>query len=249
MNPFLLAGTSFLASTVEAVEAVTIVLAVGYTHGWRSALSGSMWALLALALICGLGGPALIAFVPLKTLELVIGLLLVLFGMTWLRKALWRYSGRKALHDEDAIYQREVAMLKEAHERRVGFATAFNAVLLEGLEIAVIVITFAAATTNGLLWSAVGAVSAVLMVTGAGIALRKPFSRVPENTLKFVVGIMLASLGTYWAGEGLGIVWIFQDASILAIVLLYILLSFLLVRALRPAPGPSSGSGPSTSSG
>lgn len=237
MNPFLLAGTSFLASTVEAVEAVTIVLAVGYTHGWRPALTGAAWALATLAVICGLGGPALIHFVPLKTLELVIGLLLVLFGITWLRKAIWRYSGRKALHDEEAIYEREVALLRAAHERRVGFATSYNAVLLEGLEIAVIVITFAAAAINGLLWSAVGAVAAILLVTGAGIALRRPFSRVPENTLKFVVGIMLASLGTYWAGEGLGILWVFQDASVLAIIALYVLSSFLLVTLLRRVHG------------
>ena len=233
MNPFLLAGTSFLASTVEAVEAVTIVLAVGYTHGWKPALVGSAWALVVLAVICGIGGPALIHFVPLRTLELIIGLLLVLFGITWLRKAIWRYSGRKALHDEDAIYAREVALLREAHERRVGFATAFNAVLLEGLEIAVIVITFAAATVDGLLWSSIGAAAATLIVIGAGVALRKPFSRVPENTLKFVVGIMLSSLGTYWAGEGLGILWVFQDATILAIIALYVLSSFLLVTLLR----------------
>jgi len=233
VHPLLLAGTSFLASTVEAVEAVTIVLAVGYTHSWRSALAGTAWALLALAVICGIGGPALVHFVPLGTLQLVIGLLLVLFGFTWLRKAIWRYSGRKALHDEDAIYAREVAALREAHEHRVGFATAFNAVLLEGLEIAVIVITFAASAAGGLLWSSIGAIAAVLIVVAAGIALRKPFSRVPENTLKFVVGIMLCSLGTYWGGEGLGVIWVFQDGTLLAIIATYLLVSFLLVQLLR----------------
>lgn len=233
MHPLLLAGTSFLASTVEAVEAVTIVLAVGYTHSWRSALAGTAWALLALAVICGIGGPALVHFVPLATLQLVIGLFLVLFGFTWLRKAIWRYSGRKALHDEDAIYAREVATLRAAHEHRVGFATAFNAVLLEGLEIAVIVITFAATAVDGLLWSSIGAIAAVLIVVAAGIALRKPFSRVPENTLKFVVGIMLCSLGTYWGGEGLGVIWVFQDVTLLAIIGIYLLVSFLLVQLLR----------------
>jgi len=122
VHPLLLAGTTFLASTVEAVEAITIVLAVGYTHSWRAALAGTAWALLTLAVICGIGGPALVHFVPLTTLQLVIGLFLVLFGMTWLRKAIWRYSGRKALHDEDAIYEREVAALRARHEARVGFA-------------------------------------------------------------------------------------------------------------------------------
>jgi uncharacterized membrane protein len=233
VHPLLLAGTTFLASTVEAVEAITIVLAVGYTHNWRSALAGTAWALLALAVICGIGGPALVHFVPLETLKLVIGLFLVLFGMTWLRKAIWRYSGRKALHDEDAIYEREVAALRARHEARVGFATAFNAVLLEGLEIAVIVITFAAASLDGLLWSSIGAVAAVILVVAAGVALRKPFSRVPENTLKFVVGIMLVSLGTFWSGEGLGVIWVFQDGTILAIIATYVLASFLMVTFFR----------------
>ncbi|MDP9111087.1 MAG: hypothetical protein M3M96_05605, partial [Candidatus Eremiobacteraeota bacterium] len=201
MNPWLLAGTSFVASTVEAVEAVTIALAVGYTQGWRPALLGSAWACAALAAIVLVLGPALIAFVPLATLQLVIGLFLVLFGFTWLRKAIWRYSGRKALHDEDAIFAREIAALKAAHERRIGFVTAFNAVLLEGLEIAIIVITFAASAAGGLLWASLGAGAAALLVIAAGAALRKPFSRVPENTMKFVVGIMLVSLGTFWGGE------------------------------------------------
>jgi uncharacterized membrane protein len=233
VHPLLLAGTTFLASTVEAVEAITIVLAVGYTHSWRAALAGTAWALLTLAVICGIGGPALVHFVPLTTLQLVIGLFLVLFGMTWLRKAIWRYSGRKALHDEDAIYEREVAALRARHEARVGFATAFNAVLLEGVEIAVIVITFAAASIDGLLWSSLGALAAVVMVVAAGVALRKPFSQVPENTLKFVVGIMLVSLGTFWAGEGLRVIWVFQDATLLAIIATYVLVSFLMVTLLR----------------
>ncbi|GAC1356274.1 MAG: hypothetical protein NVSMB31_16900 [Vulcanimicrobiaceae bacterium] len=229
MHPLFLAGTSFIASLVEAVEAVTIVLAVGYTQGWRAALSGSAWALATLTAIIVILGPALIHFVPLATLQLVIGLFLILFGFTWLRKAIWRYSGRKALHDETAIYAREVAELKAAHEKRIGFATAYNAVLLEGFEIVIIVVTFAAATPNGFLWASIGAVAAALLVIAAGIVLRKPFSQVPENTMKFVVGVMLCSLGTYWGAEGLGVVWAFKDLTILGLIGVYILSSLALI--------------------
>ncbi|GAC1497635.1 MAG: hypothetical protein NVS1B14_00090 [Vulcanimicrobiaceae bacterium] len=234
MSPIVLAGTSFVASSVEAVEAVTIVLAVGYTQGWKPALAGTLWACVALAAIVLIFGPALIHFVPLWLLQLGIGLFLVLFGFTWLRKAIWRYAGRKALHDEEAIFEREVALLRAAHERRVGFATAFNAVLLEGLEIAVIVVTFAATTVGGLLWASAGAGAAAAVVVGVGIALRKPFSRVPENTLKFIVGIMLVSLGTFWGGEGLGIAWPLGDGALFTLVALYVLTAALLVRRLRP---------------
>lgn len=237
MNNWLLAGTTFLASVVEAVEAVTIVLAVGYTQSWRSALSGSAWAAATLAAIVIIFGPALVRFVPLAELQLVVGLFLVLFGFTWTRKALWRYSGRKALHDETAIFEREVAHLRQvalqAKAEKVGFATSYNAVLLEGLEVAVIVITFGAAHRNGILWSATGALAACAMVGVAGFFLRKPFSTVPENTLKFVVGIMLLSFGTYWSGEGLGIPWWYGDVTLAYIIGVYLIASFLLVRVLR----------------
>lgn len=236
MHPLVLAATSFVASSVEAVEAVTIVLAVGYTQGWRPALAGAAWASLALLAIVGIFGPALLHYIPLSLLQLVIGLFLVLFGFTWLRKAIWRYSGRKALHDETAIYEREVAALRTAHETRVGFVTSFNAVLLEGLEIAVIVITFAAASTGGLIWASAGAAAAAIVVIAAGIVLRKPFSRVPENTMKFVVGVMLVSLGTYWGGEGLGIEWAWRDATLPLIVVLYVTASGLLVAMMRRRP-------------
>lgn len=237
MNNWLLAGTTFLASVVEAVEAVTIVLAVGYTQSWRSALSGSAWAAATLAAIVIIFGPALVRFVPLAALQLVVGLFLVLFGFTWTRKALWRYSGRKALHDETAIFEREVAHLKEialeTKAEKVGFATSYNAVLLEGLEVAVIVITFGSAHANGLLWSATGALAACAIVGLGGFFLRKPFSAVPENTLKFAVGTMLLSFGTYWSGEGLGILWWYGDATLGAIIAVYLLASFILIRVLR----------------
>lgn len=237
MNNWLLAATTFLASAVEAVEAVTIVLAVGYTQSWRSALSGAAWAAATLAVIVIVFGRALVVFVPLHTLQLIVGLFLVLFGCTWTRKAIWRYGGRKDLHDEAAIFEREVAYLKQATRQskgeKVGFATSYNAVLLEGLEVAVIVITFGAARTNGILWSASGALAAFAIVCIAGYLLRKPFSTVPENTLKFVVGIMLLSFGTYWSGEGLGIPWWYGDVTIAYIIGVYLLLSFILVRVLR----------------
>lgn len=233
MHPFVLAGTSFLASAVEAVEAVTIVLAVGYTHGWRAALMGSAWALGTLAAIIIVLGPALLHFVPLSLLQLVIGLFLTLFGFTWLRKAVWRYGGRKALHDEQAIFDRELSELRAARSRRIGLITAFNAVLLEGFEIVVIVVGFAAATVSGLLWAAAGALLAAIVVTIAGVMLRRPLAAVPENTMKFVVGIMLSSLGTYWAGEGLGLHWPMGDAELFLIIFLYCLLCGSLVYGLR----------------
>ncbi|MBV8726619.1 MAG: hypothetical protein JO233_02445 [Candidatus Eremiobacteraeota bacterium] len=238
VHPLLLAGTAFVASAVEAVEAVTIVLAVGYTQGWASALRGAAWACAALAAIIVVTGPALVHFVPLGALQLVIGLFLILFGFTWLRKAIWRACGRKALHDESAIFAREVEALKGAGEERIGFVTSFNGVLVEGLEIAIIVVTLGAAAGGSFAWASIGAAAAALAVIGIAIVLRRPFSRVPENLMKFVVGIMLLSFGTYWAGEGVGIDWPFRDAALLGIIAIYGLLSAALVallRRLRPA--------------
>ncbi len=235
MHPLFLAGTAFVASTVEAVEAVTIVLAVGYTQGWSAALRGAAWACVALAAIIAIAGPALVHFVPLAALQLVIGLFLVLFGFTWLRKAIWRACGRKALHDESAIYERKVKALTDVSQRRLGFATSFNGVFIEGLEIAIIVITLGAAAGGGFTWASIGAAAAALVVIAVAFVLRRPFSRVPENTMKFVVGIMLVSFGTYWTGEGLRIVWPFGDVTLLLIIAIYILASLTLVALLRLA--------------
>ncbi|MGH8163868.1 MAG: hypothetical protein ACREP1_05995, partial [Rhodanobacteraceae bacterium] len=153
MNGWVVAGTTFLASGLEFVEAATIVLAVAYTQGWRTALAGTAWAIAALVATVAIFGPALVTFVPLALLNLAIGLFLVLFGYTWLRKAIWRFAGRKSQHDETQIFDRQVAALTNAAgARRAGFATAFNGVLLEGLEVAVIVITFAAANAGAILW-------------------------------------------------------------------------------------------------
>jgi len=237
VNGWLLASTSFLASAVEAVEALTIVLAVGMTRSWRSALAGTAWALVTLAAIVIIFGPAIVRYVPFAALEIVIGLLLLLFGLAWLRKAILRYSGRKALHDEAAIYAREVRALRGAPvtgtSDRLGFVTAYNAVLLEGLEVAVIVLTFGASSAAALRFAGLGAALAVLVVGGAGVALRRPLRRVPENLLKFIVGIMLTSFGTFWSGEGLGIAWWHGDWSLPLIVAAYVVVAGATIAAAR----------------
>ncbi len=241
MNGWTLAGTSFLASAVEAVEALTIVLAVGVTRSWPIALRGTAFALLVLALIVAVFGP-LLHLVPIDQLKLVVGIVLTLFGLAWLRKAILRYTGRKALKDEEAAFAREVSALRAAEEAQadqIGLVTAFKAVLIEGLEVAIIVVTFGAASTAALGWSAAGAVAAVLLVIALGLALKQPASRVPENAMKFVVGIMLTSFGTFWTGEGLGIAWWGADLSLLLLAAFYLAVSAALVaaaRARRPVP-------------
>jgi uncharacterized membrane protein len=237
VNGWLLASTAALASAVEAVEALTIVLAVGAIRSWRSALTGAWWALVSLAAIVLLFGPALVAYVPFATLKTAIGIFLLLFGLAWLRKAILRYSGRKALHDEAAIYAREVDALRGAAavcgSDRLGFATAYNAVLLEGLEVAVIVLTFGASSAAALRWASLGALLAVIVVAAAGVTLRAPLRRVPENLLKFIVGIMLTSFGTFWSGEGLGLAWWHGDGSLPVIVAAYVAVSGATIAAAR----------------
>lgn len=232
MSPLIAAGTTFIASALEFVEAATIVLAVGYTAGWRVALTATGWALAALIALTGVLGPALLLYVPLRDLQIVIGILLTLFGYTWLRKAIWRYSGRKALRDEGAAYAAEIQELRR-HEQRFAFISAFNAVLIEGLEVAIIVITFSAGRTGTFIWALCGAVIAgTLVAVSAGI-LRRPFSRVPENAMGFIVGVMLVSFGTFWSGEGLGLQWWYGEATLLWIVVLYAVCSLLLITAWK----------------
>jgi Ca2+/H+ antiporter, TMEM165/GDT1 family len=232
MNGWVAAGTTFLASGLEFVEAATIVLAVGYTAGWRTALTAAAWAVAVLVVITGLLGPALVYWVPLNDLKIAIGIFLTLFGYTWLRKAIWRYAGRKALRDEAATFAAEVEDLKH-HEKRYAFATAFNGVLLEGLEVAVIVITFSAARAGTFLWAAAGALAAAAIVAGAAVLLRHPFSRVPENAMGFIVGIMLLSFGTFWSGEGVGVQWWQGEGTLLWIVGFYLACALLLIAAWR----------------
>jgi uncharacterized membrane protein len=232
MSGPLLALTSFLASSVEAVEALTIVLAVGVTCSWRIALSGASWGVVTLVALGAVLGPPLAVFVPFAALKTAIGIFLLLFGLAWLRKAILRYSGRKALHDEAAIYERNVGALRGGSER-IGFATAYNAVLLEGLEVVVIVLTFGASSAAAFRWAGAGAALAVVAVVAAGVALRTPFTRVPENLLKFVVGVMLTSLGSFWCGEGLGIAWWGGDWSLPGIAAAYLVVASATIIAAR----------------
>ena len=223
MNSLALFLTVFVACAVEAVEALTIVLAAGVTREWRSTLQGMAAALAVLAVAVAVIGPAL-TLVPLTGLRLVVGALLAVFGLQWLRKAILRASGYKDLHDEGAIYARQVAAANAAgREARRGvrdwyaFTLSFKGVLLEGLEVVFIAITFGANQQNlGL--AAAGAVAAVLVVAAVGVAVRAPLSRVPENTMKFAVGIMLTSFGVFWGAEGAGASWPGNDAALLAVV-------------------------------
>jgi uncharacterized membrane protein len=226
----------FLACAVEGVEAVTIVLAAGITRGWRSTWAGVSAALGALVMVVAVMGPALTAL-PMGVLRLVVGGLLLTFGLQWLRKAILRASGHKALHDEDAIFAEEVASLRSAGALSAqgvdpyAFTVSFKGVLLEGLEVAFIVVTFGS-NQHDVPLAAVAAALAVLVVVAAAAVARAPLARVPENTLKFAVGVMLTAFGTFWGAEGAGAHWPAGDAAILALVAFYLASSLLLVRAL-----------------
>ncbi|MEO9170451.1 MAG: hypothetical protein ABI282_05190 [Candidatus Baltobacteraceae bacterium] len=238
MTPWILAGTTFLASIVEFVEAATIVLAVGVTQGWRAATGGAIVATAALIVLIAALGPLLSRAATVERIEIVVGPFLVLFGIAWLRKAVWRFSGRKALRDEAALYERQIAELSSNREAHRGFAVAFQGVFVEGLEVAVIVVTFAASTPALIAWSAGGAIVALAVVAVAAFALRAPFARVPENLIKAIVGLMLLSLGTYWTGEGLGITWWLGDSTLFALIACYIAISAALItvsKRARPA--------------
>ncbi|MGI8748096.1 MAG: COG4280 domain-containing protein [Deinococcus sp.] len=218
------------------VEALTIVLAVGLTRGWRSALIGTGAALVALALVIAVFGPVLYR-IPLGTLRLVVGGLLLIFGIQWWRKAILRSSGFKALHDEDATFAEEAesARLQGRNEKAgldwYGFTLTFKSVLLEGLEVAFIVVTFGA-TAQRLDLAVYGAAVALVLVLAAGALLHRPLSQVPENTLKFTVGLLLSTFGTFWAAEGAGAVWPGGDLSILGILAVYALASWMYVGTL-----------------
>jgi uncharacterized membrane protein len=231
----------FLACAVEAVEALTIVMAVGHTRSWPSALSGAAAAAVALAALVAVLGAA-ITSLPLADLRIVIGMLLLLFGLQWLRKAILRAAGLKALHDERDAYEHETAAARVA-ARSVGawdgysFAVALKGVLIEGLEVALIVVTLGANQRRvGL--AAIAAAAAVLVVIAAGIAVRGPLARVPENTMKFAVGVMLCSFGVFWSAEGAGVRWPGGDAILLVIAPAVLAAAIVAVRSLRrAAPG------------
>jgi uncharacterized membrane protein len=229
--------TAFLASGVEAVEALTIVLAVGVVRGWRSPLIGVGVAALVLALIVAALGPAL-GLIPIDTLRLVVGALLLVFGLQWLRKAILRSSGYKELHDEGAAFAAEreqasrVSPTTSTGMDWYSFTVAFKGVLLEGLEVVFIVVTFGSAQ-GSLPLAAAAAVAAVVLVVSVGLAVRVPLERVPENTIKFAVGLLLTSFGIFWGGEGAGVSWPGSDFAILGILAFLALLSFALIRQLR----------------
>ena len=235
-DAFLLLST-FLACAVEMVEALTIVLAAGVARGWRSALAGLGAATVVLAILVAALGPAL-THIPLQALRLVVGALLLVFGLQWLRKAILRASGYKALHDEDAIFSRELAEAKgAAHVERAGidwygFTLSFKGVLLEGLEVVFIVLTFGSAQ-GSIPLAAAGAAAALVLVAGVGLAVRAPLARVPENTLKFAVGVMLTTFGIFWSAEGAGADWPGGDAAILGVLGFVVLMSLVFVRLLR----------------
>lgn len=234
MNPWAVATTGFLASGVEMVEALTIVLAVAYTKGWRPAILGTLAALAVLGAIVALGIPIL-RFIPDTWIKLGVGAFAVWFGWGWLKKAVLRAAGRKELHDEAAIYSREVAALREARDRRAAFATAFNGVFLEGLEVALIVLTLGSAGAVALAWTLGGAAAALVAVVVAGVALRAPLSRVPENLMKYAVGVMLTTFGVFWLGEGTGMAWPGADLALLVLGAAILGASLLTVAILREA--------------
>ena len=242
MSAGFLVLSSFLASAVEFVEALTIVLAAAVARGWRSSLVGAGAAAVVLAAIVAALGPTL-TLVPIDALRLVVGALLLVFGLQWLRKAILRASGLKALHDEDAIFREELEEASRVQsERRAsldwyGFTLSFKGVLLEGLEVAFIVLTFGS-TQGSIPIAAAGAGGALVLVVAVGAAVRAPLARVPENTMKFAVGVMLTTFGIFWSAEGAGAHWPGSDAALPVVLAFVIALSFAFVALLRRAAAP-----------
>jgi uncharacterized membrane protein len=230
----------FAACIVESVEALTIVLAVGLTRGWDATLRGVFAGLAVLVVVVAALGPAL-TVIPINTLRLVVGGLLLVFGLGWLRKAILRASGFKDLHDEAAIYERELRAAQDGQGAAVpwigdsyAFALAFKGVLLEGLEVAFIVLTFGANQHNIPL-AAIGAGAAIVLVVVVGLAVRSPLARVPENTLKFGVGVLLTAFGIFWGVEGAGGSWPGSDASLPVLVGLVLAVAALATTWMRRA--------------
>jgi Ca2+/H+ antiporter, TMEM165/GDT1 family len=235
---------AFLASLVECVEALTVVLAVGSVRGWRSPLAGVAAALAVLAAIVAAVGPALTR-IPLNLVQLVVGAMILLFGLRWLRKAILRAAGLIPLHDEAAAFAKSKAAMRGRAGSGLGwdklaFAAAFNITMLEGTEVIFIVIALGAGGTGLLLPASVGAVAALVAVAALGVALHRPLARVPENTLKFVVGVLLSAFGTFWVGEGAGLAWpgpaaANPDVAIPFLVVAYLAVALWLVPICRTA--------------
>jgi Ca2+/H+ antiporter, TMEM165/GDT1 family len=228
---------AFLASLVEFVEALTVVLAVGTVRGWRAALAGSGGAVAVLLLLVIVLGPAL-ARIPLHYIQLAVGALLLLFGMRWLRKAVLRSAGIIALHDEEAAFAKETAALRQGPRigrgwDAVAIATAFKITMLEGVEVVFIVIAVGAGGVGLLIPASVGAIAALIVVVVLGVLIHKPLSMIPENTLKFAVGVLLTAFGTFWVGEGIGLAWPGQDWSLLGLVAGFLTIALLSVLGCR----------------
>ena len=228
---------AFIASAVEFVEAMTIILAVGVTRGWRAPLYGTIAATITLAIIIAVLGVTIVTVVPELALKAFVGALLLLFGLRWLRKAVLRFAGIVAIHDEEQIYLRQVAELKARGEKhtgfdRVGAIVAYKAVLLEGTEVAFIVIAFGAGGPAALNAAVVGAVAAGVLVIALGLALREPLTLVPENWMKFGVGAILSAFGVFWFAEGLGARWPGDALSIPVILAVFLAASWVSVRML-----------------
>jgi Ca2+/H+ antiporter, TMEM165/GDT1 family len=233
--------SSGLACFVEMVEALTIVLAVASVRGWRTAWAGAIPALIVLTLVVLLCGP-LLRHLDLRPMQTVVGALLILFGMRWLRKAILRAAGRIALHDEELAFEHEVQVLERSEQRRRygidagAMVTAFNGVLIEGIEVVFIVVAVGS-TARRLDSAAVGALAALAAVVALGLLLRQPLSKIPENALKLIVGVMLMSLGTLWTGEGIGLSWPFGDWAVVAMSAMYFLVALVLAILFRKPHG------------
>jgi len=237
-----LAVSVFLACAVEAVEALTIVLAVGTTRSWRSALTGTLAAVIALVAATAILGPRLTSL-PIDTLRLVVGGLLLVFGLQWLRKAILRGAGLQSRHDEEKIFREETAAAKAAGAPDDGldayaFTIAFKGVLLEGLEVVFIALTFGA-NQHRVGLAAAAAATAVILVAALGFLIHAPLARVPENAMKFSVGVMLTSFGIFWGAEGAGAAWPGGDTALLVIVPTVLSFSLLLVRSFRTTAAES----------
>jgi uncharacterized membrane protein len=231
------AAPAFIASAVEFVEATTIVLAVGVTRGWRAPLYGTIAAVVTLVVIIGTLGVTIVTIVPEHALKAFVGALLLLFGLRWLRKASLRFAGIVALHDEERIYLKQVAELKAKGLKsgfdRIGALVAYKAVLLEGTEVAFIVIAFGAGGVAAFNSAMAGAIAAGILVVALGVVLRNPLTLVPENWMKFGVGAILSAFGVFWFAEGLGTTWPADALSLFPLVALFVGASWLSVRVLR----------------
>lgn len=237
-------AAAFLASLVEFVEALTVVLAVGSVRGWRSAIAGSALACAVLLVLVAVLGNTL-RNIPLPTIQLAVGVLIVLFGLRWLRKAVLRAAGVIPLHDEAAAFAKNVARLSNAAAPaaawdRVAVATSFNITMLEGTEVIFIVIAIGAGGTPLLVAASLASFAALLVVIALGVLLHRPLAKIPENSLKFVVGVLLSAFGTFWMGEGMGITWPGDDLAILGLALVYLCVALGTVAACRPRSGASA---------